>query len=331
MKKSLFIISLFAFTVLNAEACQVDLSDGVGPTTLSIPSQTIRIDADAQTSTSVPIFSYDSSLQSTQISYINCLNGTPFGKSPYNLGPQDTSTKIYPTSVPGIGIKLRWNNGSAFGDFPSDNKMSFQTPLGRFIYSTGSYFRIELYKTQPRVSLKDPNGDILLPPGDIAYNWVEMNSISNYAQKLNIGQILVISTPACAFNNNKVVDFGLVTSADLTAGGIEKDLSFDITCQSDYGNYSAIAAITSNTPSADKQYIKVKDSAGNSDRLGIEIKDSQGKTMLLDGSTSELLANVVANTPATFHWKAHLKPTAGVLHPANGDFTAEAEIILQIK
>ncbi|WP_105576181.1 fimbrial protein, partial [Cronobacter sakazakii] len=216
-------------------------------------------------------------------------------------------------------------------DFPSEAAMSFPSPMARFIYSVGSYFRIELYKTQPTVSLKNPDGDILLPPGDIAYNWVLINNISHYAQKLNIGQILVVSTPACTFNNNKVVDFGLVTAADLTAGGIEKDLNFDITCQSDYGNYSATAAISTNTPSADNQYIKVKDSAGNSDRLGIEIKDSQGQLMLLDGSTREQLTNIVANTPASFHWKAHLKPTAGVLHPANGDFTAQAEIILQTK
>ncbi|EOI5794167.1 fimbrial protein [Cronobacter malonaticus] len=331
MKNLIFIVALFSITIVKAQACAPDLSDGVGPTTLSIPSQTIRIDADAQASTAVPIYSYDSSLQSSQIDYVNCLNGTPFGKSPYNLGPQDTSTRIYPTSVPGIGIKLRWNNGSAFGDFPSENTMKFQTPTGRFIYSAGSYFRIELYKTLPRISLNNPNGDILLPAGDIAYNWVLVNNISNYAQKLNIGQIMVVSTPACTFNNNKVVDFGLVTSADLAAGGIEKDLTFDITCQSDYGNYSATAAISTNTPSADKQYIKVKDSAGNSDTLGIEIKDSQGKKMLLDGSTSELLANATAGTLATFHWKAHLKPTAGVQHPANGDFTAQAEIILQTK
>ncbi|EPE3190027.1 fimbrial protein [Cronobacter sakazakii] len=331
MKKWLSIVALFVITIVKAQACEVDLSDGVGPTTLSIPSQTITIDAAAQTSTTVPVYSYDSSLQSTRISYINCLSGTPFGKSPYNLGPQDTSTKLYPTSVPGIGLKLRWNNASAFGDFPSEGAMSFPSTMGRFIYSVGSHFRIELYKTQPTVSLKNPDGDILLPPGDIAYNWVLINNIGHYAQKLNIGQILVVSTPACTFNNNKVVDFGLVTAADLAAGGIEKDLNFDITCQSDYGNYSATAAISTNTPSADNQYIKVKDSAGNSDRLGIEIKDSQGQLMLLDGSTREQLTNIVANTPATFHWKAHLKPTAGVLHPANGDFTAQAEIILQTK
>ncbi|WP_336286978.1 fimbrial protein [Cronobacter dublinensis] len=331
MKTPIFMGALLVIAATQTQACEPDLSDGVGPTTLSIPSQRFQIDADAPVSTTVPVFSYDSSAQGTQISYINCLKGTPYGKSPYNLGAQDTSTKLYPTSIPGIGIKLRWNNSAAFGDFPSEGAMSFTTPTGRFIYSAGSYFRVELYKTQQRLSLKNPDGDIVLPPGDIAYNWVEMNSFSNYAQKLNIGQITVVSTPSCTFNNNKTVDFGLVTSADLAAGGIEKDLSFDITCQSDYGNYSATAAISTNTPSTDKKYIQVKDAAGNSDRMGIEIRDGQGQQMLLDGSTSELLANVTSNTPAAFHWKANLKPTAGVLHPANGDFSAEAEIILQVK
>ncbi len=84
MKTPIFIGALLVVAATQTQACEPDLSAGVGPPHSLFLRNALQIDADAPVSTTVPVFSYDSSLQGTQISYINCLKGTPYGKSPYN-------------------------------------------------------------------------------------------------------------------------------------------------------------------------------------------------------------------------------------------------------
>ncbi|MBW9429297.1 fimbrial protein [Atlantibacter hermannii] len=328
LKKILTFLIIFLFTKFSAAECT--LRSGSYPQTFTLPPQVITIDADRPMDTSTPIFAINTGTQ-PEVVYDYCVQPSTFGKSVMNLINQDTATKIFPTNIPGIGIKVRWNNGAAFGDYPSTGQTTFSTSIGAFIYPATSFFRIELYKTQQTLNLSNKSGDLVLPAEEIAYNWILVDSPDRYAQRLTIGPITLISTPSCTYDNSKSVDFGTVTTNTLTSSGIARDLDFTLICKTDYGSYSASASITTDTPTPDSKYIKVKDAAGNMDRLGIKITNSKNADMLLDGTTQEKFENITTGAPAQFNWRATLYPMGNGKLPENGEFTARAEILLQVK
>lgn len=333
MTRKLFILVFGAVITGQVDAiCIIDTESDKGgslPSTLSVPALTITIDADAPADTTKYIGWADTPTQGTRVTYVDCAIGNPYGKNVADLLGNDLGNGLFATNIDGIAIKPMWNNGAGFGTFNTSAGMSFTTDIGRWTYPSSSYFRIELYKTKDTLSLTNPAGQQVLPGGTAAYNWVNSNSVTNFAQKLDIGQITIISTPSCTFDGTKVVDFGLVTSGNLS-NGIERNLDFNITCKTDYGQYSATAAITTQTPTADGNYIKVKDNNGQDDRMRIKISDSAGKLLALNGSDLEQKINIASATPAEFKWKATLEPTSITAKPANGNFSAAAEIILQV-
>ncbi|MGE4802229.1 fimbrial protein [Yersinia hibernica] len=333
MKRELFLLLVGAAITGQAHAiCTIDTTSdkgGVLPTTMTVSALTIMIEADAPADTSKPIAEANTAIQGDRVSYVDCAVGNPYGKNVAPLLGASLGNGLFATNIEGIAIKPMWNNGGAFGTFNTAGNMSFTTDVGRWTYPVSSYFRIELYKIKDNLLLDNPAGQVVLPGGTAAYNWVNINNLANFAQKLDIGQITIISTPSCTFEGTKVVDFGLVTSGNLS-NGIERNLDFDITCKTDYGQYSATAAITTQTPTADGNYIKVKDNNGQDDQMRIKISDSNGKLMAMDGSTTEQKVNIVSATPAEFKWKATLEPAAVNAKPANGRFSAAAEIILQV-
>ncbi|CNF17241.1 fimbrial protein [Yersinia mollaretii] len=333
MTRKLFIVLAGAALSGQAHAiCEIDIGSEPGgspPSTMTAPSLTITIDADAPADTSKFIAEANTAVQGVKVTYHHCEIGNPYGKNVTAMLGADLGNGLFATNIDGIAIKPRWNNGEAFGNFNSQREMEFGTDIGRWTYPPNSFFRIELYKTKETLSLTNPAGEQVLPSGTLAYNWVNTNSLTNYAQKLDIGRITIISTPSCTFAGKKVVDFGLVTSGKLNQG-IERNLDFDITCKTDYGKYSATASITTQTPTADGNYIKVKDNNGQDDRMRIKISDSTGKLLKLNGSSSEQKVNIASAIPAEFNWKATLEPTSVSAKPANGIFSAAAEIILQI-
>lgn len=333
MKRELFILLVGAVITGQTHAiCTIDTTSdkgGVLPTTMTVPAFTITIDADAPADTSKFIAEANTAIQGERVSYVDCADGNPYGKNVAPLLGASLGNGLFATNIEGIAIKPMWNNGGAFGTFNTSAGMTFNTDIGRWTYPVNSYFRIELYKIKDTLLLNNPAGQLVLPGGTAAYNWVNINSLANFAQKMDIGQITIISTPSCTFNGTKVVDFGLVTSGNLN-NGIERDLDFDITCKTDYGQYSAIAAITTQTPTADGHYIKVKDNNEQDGQMRIKISDSSGKLMIMDGSTTEKKVNISSATPAEFKWKATLEPAVINAKPANGRFSAAAEIILQV-
>lgn len=336
MMKKIFIILAGVTLASQAQAaCVIDLSTpggGTTPTTLSTAPLTIHIDADtpADTSIFIPGAEANSNVQSTPVTYTGCVTGELYGKETTAMLGASLGNGLFPTNIDGIAIKPLWNNGSnpAFGRFPSQASMSFGTPTGRFTYGPASYFRIEFYKTRPTLTL-NPGTNLVLPGGVIAYNWVSTTGIANYGQQLQIGAVNLISTPACTFDGTKQVDFGLVTGAALRSG-VDRRLDFDITCVTDYGHYTATAAITTPTPSTDGNFIKVRDNSGNEDKMQIKISDGNGVQLPLNGSRSEQKMNIASNTPAEFNWTARLEPVSTTVTPANGRFSAAAEIILQV-
>lgn len=333
MLKNKFLSLLILVISGNAFAtCQLDRGT---PHTFNIKSATITIDASAMADTSLPIYEDNSGSQGSDISYVNCAEGERYGRSVMNISGQDSSTKIFQTNVPGIGIKVLVRNrpGSNPLNFPANGPMEFQDggDPGRFTYPAESYFTIQLFKTLPTLTLTNKAGDVVLPAEEIAYTWVTADNPAKYSQQLNIGQLMIISTPSCTYDNAKTVDFGTVTTNTLTASGIARDLDFSLICKTDYGNYSASAAISTQTATSDLKYIKVKDAAGNMDRLAIKITDSKNNDMKVDGSTNEILTSVANNVAAEFKWHATLYPTGNGKLPENGAFTAQAEILLQVK
>lgn len=322
-------ITLCALALTPAASAVCTLARGA-PTAVSIPSQVIRINANASTSTSTPIAEFDSNQAGQNIGYDSCVVGTEYGKRVINLTGQDSSTRIYPTTIPGIGIKLLWNNGTAFGNFPSTSKLTISSGNQEttFDYVAASFYRIQFFKTANNLRLSDPNGDTVLPAGDIAYNYLMTADPASYIMKLAIGDIKIISTPTCDVDSAKTIDFNEVTPS-LLSNGVSRKLDFNITCKSDYGTYSAAASMIADTPSSDGSYIRVKDAGGNLDRLGIKITDGSGKAMKVDGSTSEQKTSITSQGPAEFAWNATLF-ASGKTAPAGGTFNAKAEVVFDI-
>lgn len=335
IKKLCIILAGVGLAAQANAACVIDLTPpdgGVSPTTLTTAPLTITIDADtpADTTIFIPGAEANTPVQGTPVTYIGCVTGEQYGKETTAMLGPSLGNGLFATNVDGIAIKPLWNNGAvpAYGKFPSQASMNFTTPTGRFSYGPNSYFRIELYKTKPTLTL-NPGPNQVLPSGVIAYNWVRTTGIANYGQQLNIGAINIISTPACTFDGTKTVDFGLVTGSKLKAG-VDRALDFDITCITDYGHYSATAAITTQTPSTDGNFIKVSDSSGNDDKMQIKISDSTGTQLPLNGSRSEQKVNIASNAPAEFKWMARLESVLPTVSPSNGSFSAAAEIVLQV-
>lgn len=299
------------------------------PTTLNISSQLITISADAPIDTSTPVAQYDSNVYGGTLKYDHCVTGDEYGKRVLNLSGQDTTTQIYQTNVPGLGIKLLASNGVAFGSFPQTAYVKFPpgSVEGSFYYNAGFYYRIQFFKTG-NLKLSNPAGDTIIPPGIIAYHYVQSDSPASYALNLNVGDIKIISTPSCTADSAKTVDFNTVTPTLLSAG-VTRDLSFSIICKSDYGAYTAKASIIAATPSSDGSYIRVQDAAGNYNKLGIRITDGSSQVMKVNGSTNEEKSST-SNGPAEFAWKATLI-AGNTATPAGGTFTAKAEIVFDIQ
>lgn len=300
------------------------------PTPLAIASQTITISADAAIDSATPVAQYDSPAVGSDIGYDNCVNGSEYGKRVLNLLGQDLSTRIYQTNISGIGVKLLFSNGTAFGNFPSTSYLNFSgnETVGTLDIPGQSFYRIQFFKTG-NLRLNNATGDTVLSPGQIAYNYLLNDNPANFTTNLTIGEIKVISTPSCTADNGKTVDFNTVTPTLLSAG-VTRNLDFAIVCKSDYGTYSAKASMTTDTPSSDGSYIRVEDAAGNKDRLGIRITDGLNQLMKVDGSTSEQKSSITSQGPAEFSWKATLIP-GNTATPAGGTFTAKAEIVFDIQ
>ncbi|EJF32571.1 MULTISPECIES: fimbrial protein [Enterobacteriaceae] len=303
------------------------------PTPLTIDAKTIIISADAPVSTSTPIAQYDSpTVGGAGVGYDDCIKGTEYGKRAVSLSGQDTSTKIYATNIPGIGIKMLASNGSAFGNFPSTSYLTFSngSSVGSLDIPPQSFYRIEFYKLSNNLRLANAaTGDTILPAGQIGYNYILSDNPASFTHSLSIGEMKIISTPACTADNAKTIDFNDVTPTLLKAG-VTRSLDFAIVCKSDYGSYSASASMITDTPTADGGFIRIKDSDGNMDRLKIRITDGDNKTMKVDGSTSESSRVITSQGPAEFAWKATLLQGNGTA-PAGGLFTAKAEIIFSIQ
>jgi type 1 fimbria pilin len=338
MTKTLLILILSTTLVsLHANAfCILDTSaeGGTSPTTLQIPDQVVTIDADLPADSSNKIAYSDSNVQNPRVSYIQCVQGDLYGKQSMPVLGAPLGNGLYATNIDGLAIKPLWNNGVVFGTFPSQGTISYDgvtdpSQIGRLIWPVGSFFRIELYKIKDKITLQNPSGDDVLPPGLIAYNWVNQNSQSNFAQRLQIGLIRIISTPTCRFDGPQLVDFDTVGNEGL-ATGVSRPLKFSMNCKTDYGSYSASAAITTTSATRDGKYIKVRDNNGQDDRLQIRINDSLGRQLNVDGSMAEQRINLNSNTPAEFDWQAVLMGTNTALRPASGQFSATAEIILQM-
>ncbi|WP_024562404.1 fimbrial protein [Siccibacter turicensis] len=334
MRKITIMIAVLCSLAMKAHAdCDLSPTTGGGPWIATIPAAIITVDANQPADTTNPIAQYDSPTQGYGQTYLHCMKGTPYGRDVYGLYGMDASTLIYKTNVDGIGVKLSWSNGANLGTIPKD---ATYTPTGEdktqgdFMYPANSYFRVQFFKTTDSLTLTNADGDLVLPAGEIAYSWLKTKSPAAYTQQLNIGRILIVSTPSCTYSADQTIDFGTVTSNTLTSNGIERPLPFNINCRTDYGYYSASATLTTLTPSSDSSYIKVTDAGGKDDRMGIKIRNSKGEDMKVDGSSSEAINNKASTVPAQFNWTAILIPT-GTTPPTDGDFTAKAEIVLQLR
>lgn len=333
MRKITIMIAVLCSLAMKAHAdCDLSPTTGGGPWIANIPAAIITVDASQPADTVNPIAQYDSPTQGYGQTYLHCQKGTPYGKAAYGLYGMDAATNIFKTNVDGIGVKMWWSNGSSMGVIPKDSTYtpSGQKTEGDFMYPENSFFRVQFFKTSDSLTLINTEGDLVLPAGEIAYNWIKVNSPSAYTQQLNIGRILIVSTPSCRYSADQTIDFGTVTSNTLTSNGIQRPLAFNINCRTDYGYYSASATLTTLTPSSDSSYIKVMDAGGKDDRMGIKIRNAKGQDMKVDGSSSESISNKASTVPAEFNWTAILIPT-GSTPPTDGDFTAKAEIVLQLR
>lgn len=302
------------------------------PAILSVPDQVITIAADAPADSSTPIAAFETPRLGHDIFYTYCLVGTEVGRRVIGLESYSARDKTFKTNIPGIVIKPLWTNGlPGWGGFPTTVYMPPMDDSGYvyFRFPDVSGYRVEFYKVADSLQLKNPAGDLVLPPGPIGYFYlIVSDDPNNYLSKLSLNEIKVISTPVCTPDSAKTVDFGKVT-AKMLENGVSEKLDFAINCKSDYGSYSATAYITTDTPSYDAANIMVKDAGGNSGRLRITIKDSQNRPLRVNGKEGEQITSTPSQNNAEFHWTAELS-AAGWFQPSAGTFSAKAEIIFDI-
>ena len=302
------------------------------PTTLTIPSQTLLIDADAPVSVESPFARIDSLPITARIGYDDCDRGTEYGRQLIYLANREIANQIYATDIPGIAVKVLWTNGrDGYGGYPKTQSIMFPNGIlkGTFDYEPGSAYRLEFYKVADTLSLSTNTDAQLLPLGIIAYNYLFTPTPSSYSMRLNLGALTLKSLPSCTLDTSKTIDFNRVNANEL-AQGVYRDLDFKISCRSDYQRFSPRASIRSQTLSSDHQSIKVTDSAGQDDRLRISIYDSNKNLLLVDGTRSETLNNIANQGDANFTWQAVLRPGVNS-PPAAGPFTAYAEIQFTIE
>ncbi|WP_158780628.1 fimbrial protein [Pantoea sp. BAV 3049] len=329
LRKAIF-LSLSGLIAGNA-AADCTLARGA-VTILNLPAQTIAISADAEASTTAPIASakFTTSPTASAIGYDDCLAGTPAGRKLIGLS-EEVTTRLFKTNVPGIGVKVHIYNPStgSFGYYPIDYSVSFDNgeSKGTWDWAAGSYYRVQFYKVD-KLTLTDPAGDVVINAGTLGYEWIGSDGVRPVSLFAN--QIKIVSTPACTVEDTKTIDFGTVTPA-MVATGVEKPLDFSLNCKTDYGTYSTTASVTTTTPSTDSTYIKVTDASGNMDNLGIQILNSSGGVMAVNGTVLERIATTASDTAAQFNWKAKLvNVSSGSSRPQNGQFTARAEIVMNI-
>lgn len=298
----------------------------------TIPPATIQISADTAVDGSKPIAEFESSQLGHDIIYSHCDIGSEYGKRVIDLLDYDTSERTFKTNIPGIVIKPLWQNGDGrWGRFPSTSYIPphGDSPTVIYYHPSISKFKIQFFKISDNVQLSDPDGDVLITPGDIAYTYLMNSDPSAFLTKLAVSEIRLVSTPVCTADSAKTVNFEQVTPVMLRKG-VAKKLDFAINCKSDYGSFIASASLTTKTPSADASTILVTDAGGNTDRLKIKIEDSSGKTIMVNGSNSEQLSSTVSQSDAEFHWTATLLPV-GSTSPVAGNFSAKAEIVFDIQ
>ncbi|MTD28137.1 fimbrial protein [Erwinia sorbitola] len=312
-------------------ACTLDVGGefgGVAPITFNIPSQVLSISADLPADTSTPFASFRTTTAGNYVTYINCTpNVDPYGGSVYNLPIQGVNN-IYATQIPGIGVKVAWNNSVAPRYMPFRNHVP--DIYGRLSIDYRSYWIIEFYKTSETLRITPNMVNTVLSGGEIGYFWVLTDSIANYGQKLVTGRIDIVSTPACTFSNSKSIDFNTVSQQTITTG-VERPLYFDMNCRTDYSTYSVTASVFATSRTPDGKYISVTDAGGSSDTMKIKITDSNDREISVDGRTTRQVTSF-NNIPAEFKWKATLLSSGTAnTRPTAGRFNARAEIILQVK
>lgn len=337
--KSLISSSLLLLSFSNCFAeCVYDpiVSTAPYPIALSLPiSNPVIIRADAPANSLVPLLNGDF-LQSTQntgaVSLINCVKGVdPFGNSS-SLNPLSNDLNAnYQTNIDGLAIRaynvIVQNDGyENEGGFPG--RPNRVVPAER-ITDYNVFMRIRLYKTREHLNLKNPNGDVLINATPMAFfRWYTRQTKPFWF--LDLPEIRIVSTPVCTVSEPGEINFNQVSKENLEHG-VTRNIQFGLNCITDYNNYSASASIQSTSATADGDFIKVTDNAGNTDRMKIRISDSNGQVMKVDGSTSDKQATAItSNTTTNFAWKATLLPVAGANTPELGDFTANAEIVIQV-
>lgn len=298
----------------------------------TIPPATIQISADTAADSSKPIAEFESPQLGHDIIYSHCDIGSEYGKRVIGLLDHDTTERTFKTNIPGIVVKPLWQNGNGtWGRFPSTSYIPQHgdSPTVIYVHPSLSAFKIQFFKVSDTVQLSDPEGDLLITPGDIAYTYLMNSDPSAFLTKLSVSEIRLVSTPVCTADSAKTVNFDQVSPVMLRKG-VSKKLDFAINCKSDYGHFIASASLTTQTPSADASTILVTDAGGNTDRLMIKIEDSSGKTVMVNGSHSEQLSSTPSQGDAEFHWTATLLPVGSTL-PVAGNFSAKAEIVFDIQ
>lgn len=326
--KCIFLACFFLGNFAVNATCTLDIGGDLGgspPITFELPAQVLNISADQPVSKDNPFFRVLTHPAGVEVMYIHCPTTVRYGGMPLNL-PVPDGNNIYSTNIDGVGMKILWHNGANAKDIPYERTFH---GLVRMIYPSSSYYILEFYKTEENIKLSAENVNVVINGGELSYVYIGLKSLSNYAQKLNSGRITINSTPACTFENTKVVNFDTVTPT-MADAGVERPLDFEISCKTDYGSYSVTASMIADSRSQDGDSIMVTDASGNKDRLKIKISDSDGSLIHVDGMT---LKKVKSNSaiPAKFNWKATLFSASPAGKRATaGQFNAKAEILLQV-
>jgi len=229
-------------------------------------------------------------------------------------------TDVYQTGVPGLGIKILYDNGNPpGGGIPMKWARTSQTLSGSARFTPWGYFRVQYIVTGPLASgtMNTPS-----PTASVAYGGVTANTVTFNRTSVNI-----VSTGCTVTNNDIVVDLPAVAASEFTAVGSKpasKDFSLDLKCDANVAvSYQIDGTAASGIP-ASNGVLAITGGAGQASGVGVQLLRNTTTAVPLGSKLSYITTATAAQSvsiPLTGAYYATALPVKGGTVNAVATFT----------
>ncbi|UDN35342.1 fimbrial protein [Proteus sp. NMG38-2] len=250
-----------------------------------------------------------------------CGNASIFAS--YTNGWVPNVNKIVQTNIPGIGMKVYFNNIGAI----NFNWVSNSNEVGKTFHMPNPYWRVQIIKTGQVTQ----SGSLKL--GEVAKavqnNTAPRNTTWNLTSLfLPLNSIRINSLKCTTKSSSYNVNMGTWYDTQFkNIGDVSKDISIPITLSCAAGT-NIKATVTSSAGYIDVNTGKLKLSGTNpATGIGIQLLDKNNNPIKLN--TKNSLQNQVASGDYIFGWKARYIKTGSTITPGSANSIATVNILYE--